>query len=173
VQSLAAKYPEVKVLGFIEKPREMARVLASCDVVACLCPYETFGLAAVEAMASGAAVLGSGKMSIGELLRHTRGGIALDDTTADTVAGGWLELLRPGRAALLGARGRAEVEKRWSWKATFRHIVDVYLSVVQPASEEPARRVASLVEGDQIGTIECESEIDRSTAGGSTLKWSS
>ena len=134
VLALAQRFPEVRYLGFVAKPREMARVLASVDVVACLCPYETFGLAAVEAMASGAAVLGSAQMSIGELLGLTRAGIALDTTTATTVADAWLELLKPGRAALLGARGRAEVERRWSWKATFERIVGVYEQAAAPTS---------------------------------------
>ena len=147
VEALAARYPEVRYLGFVAKPREMARVLASVDVVACLCPYETFGLAAVEAMASGAAVLGSAQMSIGELLGLTRAGIALETTTAASVADAWLDLLKPGRAALLGARGRAEVERRWSWKATFERIVGVYEQVMAPPPE-PLSAVAALLDTD-------------------------
>jgi alpha-1,6-mannosyltransferase len=130
VEALAAKYREVKYLGYIDKPRDLARVLASSDAVAVLSPYETFGLSAVEAMASGAALLGSAKMSIGELLQTCRCGIALDTITPRTVADGWLELTRPGRAALLGARGHQESQARYSWKLTFARIVQLYEDVV-------------------------------------------
>lgn len=130
VQALAAKYPQVHYLGYLEKPIEMARLLASVDVVATLCPYETFGLSAVEAMASGAAILGSAKMSIGELLESCRCGIALEDTSPEAVADAWLELCRPGRAGLLGKRGLQECHARYSWKATFSRVVAVYEEVL-------------------------------------------
>lgn len=132
-QALSQQYPEVRCLGFVEQSRQMARILASVDVLAALCPYETFGLAAVEAMASGAAVLGANQMSIGELLGICRSGIALEHATSETVAEAWLELLKPGRAALLGARGRVEVEQRFSWKATFSRIVQIYQEVLASA----------------------------------------
>ncbi len=142
-QALAARYPEVHCLGFVEQSRQMAKILASVDVLAALCPYETFGLAAVEAMASGAAVLGASQMSIGELLGVCRSGIALDRATPDSVAEAWLELLRPGRAALLGARGRVEVEQRYSWRATFSRIVQVYQQVL--AESASSRRLSTAV----------------------------
>ena len=119
--------PLIRQLG------EMARVLASSDAVAVLSPWETFGLSAVEAMASGAALLGSAKMSIGELLQTCRCGIGLDEVTPRAVADAWLELMRPGRAALLGARGHQEANARYSWKTTFARIADVYGEVVDAA----------------------------------------
>lgn len=139
VQALAAQYPEVRFMGFVEQPREMARILASVDAVASLSPYETFGLAAVEALASGAALLGSAQMSIGELLTTTRSGIALSEVNAATVADAWLDLLKPGRAALLGARGHHECAQRYSWKATFSRIVQVYQDVIADTLD-PAQR---------------------------------
>ena len=133
VRGLAERFREVHFLGFVEQPREMARILASVDAVASLSPYETFGLAAVEALASGAALLGSTRMSIGELLATTRSGIALPEVTPQTVADAWLDLLKPGRAALLGARGHHECAQRYSWKATFSRIVQVYEEVIADA----------------------------------------
>lgn len=144
VRALAEQYKEVHYLGFLEKPRDMARLMASVDVVAVLCPYETFGLSAVEAMASGAALLGSAHMSIGELLATCRCGLALEETTAQTVADAWLELLKPGRAKLLGARGHAEALARYSWKATFARIVEVYNAVLVQAASRPTLGVPSV-----------------------------
>lgn len=130
VKALAAKYPQVHYMGYIERPIDMARMLASVDVVATLCPYETFGLSAVEAMASGAALLGSGQMSIGELLEHCNCGISLPETTPEAVAEAWLELSKPGRAELLGKRGLQECQSRYSWKSTFTRVVGVYEDVI-------------------------------------------
>jgi len=153
VEALAARFPEVVYLGFVEQPREVARMLASIDVLASLSPYETFGLAAVEALASGAALLGSSRNSIGELLAATRAGIALDDTTAETVAEAWTELIKPGRAALLGARGRQACLQRYSWRSTFSRIVQVYLDVLADAfdarnARRRPSRLAGLLAGD-------------------------
>jgi alpha-1,6-mannosyltransferase len=147
IEALAAKYPEVHYLGFLDKPRDMARLLASVDVVAVLSPYETFGLSAVEAMASGVALMGSAKMSIGELLQTCRCGIALDTINGETVAAAWLELMKPGRAALLGARGHAEAQQRYSWKATFARIIGVYEQVVARAAESTRPRIGSAIAG--------------------------
>lgn len=145
VKALAAKYPEVHYMGYLERPIDMARLLASVDVVATLCPYETFGLAAVEAMACGAAILGSAKMSIGELLETCRCGIALEETTAETVADAWLELCKPGRAELLGKRGLAESQARYSWKATFARVMALYDEVL---SHRLDAEVTRLLEND-------------------------
>ncbi len=134
VRALAGRSPRVHYLGFIEQSREMARILASSDVVAALCPYETFGLAAVEAMSSGAAILGSAHMSIGEILATCRCGIAVETADPTVVADAWIELLRPGRAALLGARGHQESKARYSWRQTFTRIVQVYEQVLAQAA---------------------------------------
>ncbi len=141
VKALAAKYPEVHYMGYLERPIDMARLMASVDVVATLCPYETFGLAAVEAMACGVALLGSAKMSIGELLETCRAGIALEETTPEAVADAWLELCKPGRAELLGKRGLAESQARYSWKATFSRVVDVYNEVLTPRLDVDVTRL--------------------------------
>lgn len=144
VRALAARSNRVHYLGFVEQSREMARILASADVVAALCPYETFGLAAVEAMASGAAILGSAQMSIGEILAMCRCGIALETADPTLVAEAWIELLKPGRAALLGARGHQECKARYSWKQTFGRIVQVYEQVLAHAAGQ--RRLLPLAE---------------------------
>jgi len=168
VQALAARYPEVKYLGYLENPRDVARLLASVDVVAVLCPYETFGLSAVEAMASGAALLGSAQMSIGELLRTCRGGLALEVTTAETVAAAWLELRKPGRAALLGARGHAECVQRYSWRATFTHIVGVYERVLAGAllangRAQPATAISRLLGAEPQAVLDSLATRDRAS----------
>ena len=134
VEALAGEYPEVHYLGYLSGRQEVARLLASVDVVAALSPTETFGLSAAEAMASGVALIGSDELSVGEMLRHSRCGIGVPDRDSDAIAAAWIELLKPGRARLLGARGRAYAKTHYNWTQTFERIVKVYRDVAQTST---------------------------------------
>lgn len=138
VEALAAKYDEVKYLGYLHGREEVARLLASVDIVAALSPTETFGLSAAEAMASGAALIGSQELSVGEMLTDARCGIGVPDRDAVSIANAWMDLLKPGRARLLGARGAAYAVRAFSWQRTFEAICEVYRDVAGP---QQARRV--------------------------------
>lgn len=129
VQALVAKHANVHYMGYLEGRDEVARLLASVDVVAALSPTETFGLSAAEAMASGTALIGSDELSVGEMMRDSRCGIGVPDRDAVALANAWIELLEPGRARLLGARGHAYAVTHFSWQSTFERICDVYWQV--------------------------------------------
>ena len=137
VEALASKYDEVHYLGYLHGREEVARLLASVDIVAALSPTETFGLSAAEAMASGAALIGSDELSVGEMLTEARCGIGVPDRDAVAIANAWMDLLKPGRARLLGARGAAYAVRVFSWDRTFRTICSVYQDV---AGEGTTRR---------------------------------
>jgi alpha-1,6-mannosyltransferase len=137
VQAVAAKYPEeVFYLGYLQNPRDVARIIASADVSAALSPYETFGLAAVEAMSCGLGLVGAAHMSIGEILAESQCGIGLTVLSAETVADAWLQMLDPERARAFGRRARTEAVARYSWKATFERILEVYQEVMQDAARQ-------------------------------------
>ena len=129
VKELAERFEEVHYLGYLESREAVAAMIASCDAVAALSPTETFGLSAAEAMASGVALIGSDELSVGEMLRDSRCGIDVPDRDASAIASAWIELLKPGRARLLGARGRAYAASQFSWQRTFERIMKVYSDV--------------------------------------------
>jgi len=140
VQELVERYPEVHYTGYLERRQDVAAMIASCDVVAALSPTETFGLSAAEAMASGTALIGSDELSVGEMLRDSRCGIGVSDRDSAAIAAAWIELLKPGRARLLGARGRAFAAVQFNWQRTFDRILRVYREVVLTDGETlPAR----------------------------------
>ncbi len=149
VQELVARYPEVHYTGYLERRQDVAAMIASCDVVAALSPTETFGLSAAEAMASGTALIGSDELSVGEMLRDSRCGIGVSDRDSDAIATAWIELLKPGRARLLGARGRAFAAAHFNWQRTFERILSVYRNVVtetgEPLPSRPALPAPRLV----------------------------
>jgi alpha-1,6-mannosyltransferase len=97
----------VTFLGFVQDRADVARLLATADVSLAPGPHETFGLAALEALASGTPVVVSASSALKEIVRPGCGA-AVDDH-AGAFAGAVADLLaapEPGRRA--AARARAE-----------------------------------------------------------------
>ncbi|SFQ64599.1 alpha-1,6-mannosyltransferase [Amycolatopsis arida] len=106
----------VTFLGFVNDRAAVARLLASADVSLAPGPHETFGLAALEALASGTPVVVSASSALREIVRPACGA-AVDDSApafASAVTG-LLERPEPVRRA--AARARAE---EFSWSASVR-----------------------------------------------------
>ncbi|WP_340684871.1 glycosyltransferase family 1 protein [Amycolatopsis coloradensis] len=97
----------VTFLGFLTGRGDVARLLASADVSLAPGPHETFGLAALEALASGTPVVVSASSALREIVRPGCGE-AVDDR-APAFAGAVTGLLeRPEDARRAAARARAE-----------------------------------------------------------------
>ncbi len=150
VQSLAGRFPgQVHVMGFVDDRAEMARILASSDIVAALSPTETFGLSAAEAMASGTALIGVDALSVGDMLTQSKGGLTVPDRDAPALAAAWLKLLDPKLTRRLGARSHVYALTNFDWRETFDRILAVYRSVAAgvPARQErrPRRTIPAAV----------------------------
>ncbi|WAL65223.1 glycosyltransferase [Amycolatopsis cynarae] len=117
----------VTFLGFLTARREVARLLASADVSLAPGPHETFGLAALEALASGTPVVVSASSALREIVRPGCGAAVADapDAFASAVTG---LLATPEPARRAAARARAE---EFTWPAS----VEAMLSVL---GERPA-----------------------------------
>lgn len=106
LQRRAAGLP-VTFLGFVPERAEVARLLATSDVSLAPGPHETFGLAALEALASGTPVVVSRSSALQEIIRPNCGAAVADHAPA--FARAVTHLLdgpeQPRRAA---ARTRAE-----------------------------------------------------------------
>ncbi|MDT7637070.1 MAG: alpha,6-mannosyltransferase [Pseudonocardiales bacterium] len=103
----------VTFLGFVADRTAVASLLASADVALAPGPHETFGLAALEALASGTPVVVSRSSALVEIVRPGCGAAVADDSTA--FAGAVRELLafaEYDRRAQ--ARARAE---QFTWPA--------------------------------------------------------
>jgi alpha-1,6-mannosyltransferase len=113
----------VTFLGFLDSRPDVARLLATADVSLAPGPHETFGLAALEALASGTPIVVSASSALREIVRPGCGAAVDDDAPA--FAGAITELLsgsEPARRA--AARARAE---QFPWPAT----VDGMLSALR------------------------------------------
>lgn len=118
----------VRFLGHLGDPDELAVLLATADVALAPGPVETFGLAALEALASGTPVVVSSDSALGEVIGDA--GVAAPGEGA-AYAPAVLDLMsRPGRR--LTARDQAG---RFPWAASVDGFLAAHLgaSAVRPA----------------------------------------
>lgn len=124
----AARDLPVTFPGFVPRQDGLAGYLASADVAIAPGPHETFGLAAMEAMACGTPVVVNHRSALPELIGT--GGLAGDGpgAYARAVVQMLPELARWRREARLTAAG-------YPWQATVRRMLEVHRKVApQPGS---------------------------------------
>lgn len=108
----------VRFAGHVADRGAVAAALASADVAVCPCPYETFGLAALEALACGTPVAVPGAGALRELVVGRAAGCgAVDDDLAAAVA----TCLRSGSRD--AARQRAE---DFPWSRSIACLLDAH-----------------------------------------------
>jgi alpha-1,6-mannosyltransferase len=124
----------VTFAGFLSGPAAVAPLLASADIVLAPGPAETFGLAALEALACGTPVVVSAESALPEVIGDAGVAVAGEDLTA-----GVLELLgRPAQGRRGAARARAE---QFGWPAAVAAFLAAHDSVrtsVRKAERTPA-----------------------------------
>ena len=106
----AARLP-VEFTGFISDRAAVADLMASADVALAPGPHETFGLAALEALACGTPAVASRTSALAEIICHDSGACADNDPRAIAHAV-TMVLNRPEQQRRHGARRRAE---HFSW----------------------------------------------------------
>ena len=110
----------VHFMEFVAERTAVASLLATADVVIAPGPIETFGLAALEALACGTPVVVDARSALPEVVGPA--GVAVDE---DFAAGVLLTLARPEPARRAGARARAE---QFSWPAAVTGFLAVHES---------------------------------------------
>lgn len=129
----------VRFRGYVDSPARLSRALAHADVALSVCPGETFGLAVLEALASGTPVVTADRGGARELVDDASGAWGAPDPAA--LADAVLEVsARPVAQRRSAARERAE---RYPWSATVESMLEVHAAVAMPASRSRARRVTS------------------------------
>jgi alpha-1,6-mannosyltransferase len=114
----------VEFPGFVSDRTELARLLGSADVVIAPGPAETFGLAALEALACGTPVVVSAESALPEVVGDAGASVAGED-----LASGVREVLgRPEAERRTTARARAE---RFGWPVAVAAFLNVHQAAIQ------------------------------------------
>ncbi len=109
----------VTFAGFLPARADLAALLASADVALAPGPAETFGLAALEALACGTPVVVSAESALPEVAGEAGASVRGED-----LAAGVRDVLaRPERARRAAARARAE---QFDWATAVRGFLAVY-----------------------------------------------
>ncbi len=106
----------------------LADLVASADLFVTPSPTETFGLAALEALASGLPVLAPDSGAAGELVSCARAGATFATGDSGDLARTAAALLAGDRAEL-GARGRRYAEQHHAWSIVFERLFDAYRDI--------------------------------------------
>jgi alpha-1,6-mannosyltransferase len=127
LEALAREQPDrLAVLPFEADRARLARAYASADLFINPCPYETFGLATVEAMASGLPIVAPAAAGSAELLSHGGGELFAPQDAGDLVRAVG-RVLAGDRASLRAAARRAA--EGLSWDRAFGELMVIYRRV--------------------------------------------
>jgi alpha-1,6-mannosyltransferase len=116
--------PNLTVIPFTRDQRQLARLLASCDLLVHPGDCETFGLIVLEAMACGLPVVATNSGGVAELVdRET--GILAEPNSVDSLAGAieaiyWRDMARMGQAA------RRKAAERYDWDEILPQVLGRY-----------------------------------------------
>ncbi|MCF7997244.1 MAG: glycosyltransferase [Chromatiaceae bacterium] len=124
LEERARQQPRLRVLPFERDRAAYAQVMASADVYVTAGAFETFGLAVVEAQASGLPVVGVDAGALRERVAPDHGRLGpVDD--AGTMASNILDVTAQRQA--LGAAARRHVlESGYGWDSSFRRLFAIY-----------------------------------------------
>ena len=145
----------VAMLGFVADRAAVASLLATADVVVAPGPIETFGLAALESLASGTPVVASRTSALAEVIGQTAGTGAVADPTGPALAAAVLEVLAiPQEQRRDAARQRAEA---FPWSATVATMLALHTSLASSPAQGraplPRARTAALVRASYARTL--------------------
>ncbi|HYW92460.1 MAG TPA: glycosyltransferase [Gammaproteobacteria bacterium] len=130
--------PNVSVIPYQAAGRDVARLIASCDLLVHAGGRETFGLVVLEAMACGLPVVGVDSGAVAELVDQEVGQVARSDDL-----GSLEEAIRSvfeRGPEVLGRAALERVRRRYTWGRVLRRQIAAYAElagVSSPLEEEP------------------------------------
>ena len=118
----------VMLLGAVPDDDDVARLYQQADIFCLPSVQEGFGIAFLEAMASGLPIVATRAAAIPEVVPDGQAGLLAAPGDQEALALALIELLRnPERRAAMGAFGRAHVE-RFDWP----RVAQLFLEQIQP-----------------------------------------
>lgn len=124
----AHAHPNIIWRSFESDRARLAELLAAADVYLAPGPIETFGLAALEAVACGTPVVSVASGGVAELVARSAAGATYALGSSDSLTDVMQRMLASDLSAP-GARGRAFAEREHGWDRVFDALFDLYASV--------------------------------------------
>jgi alpha-1,6-mannosyltransferase len=119
-----AGQPNVTHVPFKRDQRELARLLASCDVLVHPGDCETFGLIVLEAMACGLPIVATNGGGVAELVDADTG-ILAEPNSVDSLAGA-IEAIFGRDLAEMGQAARRKAVERYDWNEILPQVLGRY-----------------------------------------------
>jgi glycosyltransferase involved in cell wall biosynthesis len=122
----------VQILGRVDHEKVPA-LIRSFDIMVMPSVYEseTFGVAAIEASASGVANVASRVGGVPEAVIHGKTGLLVPPRDVDALAAACVELIdNPARRREMGMAGRRFVERYYDWRENTRLMGEIYRAAV-------------------------------------------
>jgi alpha-1,6-mannosyltransferase len=118
------RYPQITYIPFKRDQRQLARLLASCDVLVHPGDCETFGLIVLEAMACGLPVVATRGGGVAELVDEQTGILAEPNNSASLA--GAIEAIYQRDMAQLSANARRKTEEHYDWNQVLPQLLRRY-----------------------------------------------
>lgn len=128
--------PYMTVLPFQGEQRALARLLASCDLLVHPGDMETFGLIAIEAMACGLPVLGTGG-GVAELVDHDTGMLVRPDSVDSLCQG--IAAMFERDLDVLGQNARRKARQLYDWSRIMPQLLLRYQGLLASRSHAMER----------------------------------
>lgn len=122
------RFPQITYIPFKRNQRQLARLLASCDVLVHPGDCETFGLIVLEAMACGLPVVATSGGGVAELV-DDRTGVLAAPNSVDSLAGA-IEAVYARQLAELGANARRKAAEYYDWNEILPQVMRRYQAVL-------------------------------------------
>jgi alpha-1,6-mannosyltransferase len=129
VDALARRSSRVYRLPYQSDRDALADLLAAVDVVVAPGSAETFGLCALESLASGTPVLGADRGGVAEQLARSGAGATFAAGDPESLAASAIDLLDRSDLGFLGYQGREYAVREHEWSVTFDRLFARYREV--------------------------------------------
>ncbi|MCX6808456.1 MAG: glycosyltransferase family 4 protein [Candidatus Berkelbacteria bacterium] len=130
LKELALRLKISRNVAFLGRKSDVVEYLRKWDVFVLSSKSETFGIAALEALAAGVPVVASNVGGIPDIIENRQEGILVSSGAPEEIAKAVIELIEhPAFAASLKRRGLAKA-KAYSWKNIVKKIEEIYLILV-------------------------------------------
>jgi alpha-1,6-mannosyltransferase len=132
LQALAESHERLLWMPYQNDREQLADLLAAVDLYVAPGSIETFGLSALEALASGTPVLSADRGGVSEQIAASGAGSTFAAGDPADLSEAAIDLLGADLLCL-GARGRSYAEREHSWEGVFDRIFDIYRTVLAAA----------------------------------------